>query len=117
MKNKIWLPRILSIVFILFLTLFSFDVFGTDAPLYQEIFGFFIHTLPSIALLIILILGWKKPFYTGVLYLILAIFFTVFFKTYQSTYSFILLSLLPAIIGVLFIVYKKNKRKMDKNKE
>jgi len=60
-KFLYWLPRILSILFICFLTLFSLDVFEIDAPWYQLLLGFLVHSIPSIVLGGVTILAWKKP--------------------------------------------------------
>lgn len=111
MKSKLWIPRILSIIFILFLSLFAFDVFGTNAPFYKELGGFIIHLLPSIILVIILIVFWKKPTYSGLSFIILAILFTIFYKTYTNLISFILISFLPAFIGLLFLIFKNKVNK------
>jgi hypothetical protein len=43
-----WFPRVLSIVFICFLTLFSFDVFEIQAPWYQLLGAFLIHFFAKI---------------------------------------------------------------------
>ena len=107
MKNYIWIPRILAIIFIIFISLFALDSFGTDAPLTQEIIGFLIHLIPTFVLVIILYIFWKKPLYCGLSYIILAVFFTIYFNTYRNIYSLILVSLLPAFIGFLFIIFRK----------
>jgi hypothetical protein len=54
-----WTPRILIILFILFLALFSFDIFGNDYTFWETVVGLFMHNLPSLALLVILIISWK----------------------------------------------------------
>ena len=108
MKNKLWIPRILSIIFILFLSLFAFDVFGTDAPFYQQLGGFIIHLLPSIILVVILKIFWKKPTYCGLSYIFIAVLFTFFFNTYRNIFSLILISFLPGFIGFLFLVFKNS---------
>ncbi|HMA59988.1 MAG TPA: hypothetical protein VKN64_06820 [Halanaerobiales bacterium] len=107
MKNYIWIPRILAIIFIIFISLFALDSFGTDAPLTQEIIGFLIHLIPTFFLVIILYIFWKKPLYCGLSYIVLAVFFTIYFNTYRNIYSLILVSLLPAFIGFLFIIFRK----------
>lgn len=54
----VWLPRILSIVFILFLSLFALDVFSEYKGL-AVVVPFLIHLLPSLTLLCIVIIAWK----------------------------------------------------------
>jgi hypothetical protein len=55
-----WIPRILAIAFILFLSLFSLDVLDTDISLIEKIARMFIHNTPSLFLLLIMIISWKK---------------------------------------------------------
>ena len=116
MKRYIWIPRILTIAFIIFISLFALDSFGTSDPWYMEIVGFLIHLIPTYILLAILILFWNKPVYSGISYITLALVFTIFFNTYRNLYSFILISILPAFIGILFLIFKDNiqmRRKGD----
>ena len=55
MKKYIWIPRILTIAFIIFISLFALDSFGTSDPWYMEVLGFLIHLIPTYILLAILI--------------------------------------------------------------
>ncbi|MDD5178455.1 MAG: hypothetical protein PHT54_04225 [Candidatus Nanoarchaeia archaeon] len=58
-KFIFWAPRILIILFILFLALFSLDIFGNNYNFWETVAGLFMHNLPSLALLVILIISWK----------------------------------------------------------
>jgi len=69
------LPRILSILFLLFLTLFSLDVFGMEGTLLEKIGGFFIHNIPTLILLVILLISWKHELVGGVVFLLAGIFY------------------------------------------
>lgn len=104
--NKLlWIPRILTIVFILFISLFSLDVFEMDGSFLQKIGGFLIHNIPSFILIIILIVSWKRPFIGGVMFLAISVLFTFFFRTYNNIFSFILISIPLVIIGGLHILF------------
>ncbi len=107
MKRNLWIPRILSIIFILFLSLFALDIFNTDVSLFQQLGGFFINLLPSIFFIAVLIAFWKKPTYCGIGFILIAVLFTFFFETYTNLISFILVSFLPAFIGFLFLIFRK----------
>ena len=50
-----WSPRILLILFILFLALFSLDVFDEAAGFWQTALALLMHNLPSLILTVILI--------------------------------------------------------------
>lgn len=93
-----WAPRIASILIILFLGLFSFDVFSSNAGFWQMVGGFFIHNLPGILLLILLIIAWKFPVVGFVSFLIYGVVFAIFF-----TRSFALSNLLFFVFPILLI--------------
>jgi len=104
--NKfIWIPRMLAIVFILFLSLFALDTFSGEDPLYIKISAFFIHLIPSFVLLVILIISRKHPLYSGLVFIFLSIVFTLFFKTYNIFSYFLIISFPLIVIGALFIIY------------
>lgn len=83
MENKVgkfvyWAPRILSIIFIAFLALFSLDVFGTGLNFWQTIGAFLMHNIPVFILIAVLWIAWKKEivgavafFLAGILYIVL----------------------------------------------
>jgi hypothetical protein len=65
-KNKIiWIPRIIIIIYILFISLFALDA--------QIGIGLLIHLLPSIILIIILISTLKQPLLAGILFILAGI--------------------------------------------
>ncbi|MBU0758678.1 MAG: hypothetical protein KKF44_11525 [Nanoarchaeota archaeon] len=116
-KAFYYTPRVLSVFYLLFISMFSFDVFGEGYAFWEMILGFFMHLLPSFVLLTITIIAWKKEKLGGILFIGLSIIFTVFFKTYMEIISFLLISFPLFFIGVLFLfnrfvkVIKKGKKK------
>lgn len=52
-KYIFWTPRILSILFILFLAMFSLDIFEGNYGFWGTIVGLFMHNIPAMILLII----------------------------------------------------------------
>lgn len=74
-----WAPRIAAILLILFISLFSLDVFGMEASPLELLGGFLIHNIPAIALLVLLILAWKRPAVGVVGFLLAGALFTFAF--------------------------------------
>jgi len=103
-KSKIqfiWIPRILAICYILFMSLFALDTeFGL---------GFFVHLTPSFLLIAILIFTWKKSQLAGILFGLFGLGTIIFFGTYESLISFIVISLIPILIGFIFYFQKNPK--------
>ena len=58
-KWSYWAPRIMSIAFILFLTLFSLDVFEIEASPKELALGLLIHNIPSLILTVVTAIAWK----------------------------------------------------------
>jgi hypothetical protein len=74
-----WAPRAAAILIILFIGLFSLDVFEMQAPPLELLAGFLIHNIPSILMLVLLVFAWKRPAVGFVAFLIAAAAFTLFF--------------------------------------
>lgn len=53
-------PRILAIVYILFLGLFALDVVGPGYGFVQTPLALLIHLAPNMVLIIILVLAWRR---------------------------------------------------------
>ena len=108
-KNSklIWFPRILAILFILFLSLFALDVWSAVAPFWTKLWGFLIHLIPSFVLLIALAISWRCPAAGGVIFMLIALIFTVWFRTYTALPAFLTISGIPFVAGLLFCLGTK----------
>jgi hypothetical protein len=102
-RKLIWIPRVLAIVFILFLSLFGLDVFSENAPFLKKLGGFFMQSIPSFILLLILFISWKKPLIGGSLFILFSIAITLHFRTYGSLSTFLFLTFPVVLVGILFI--------------
>ena len=97
-----WFPRLLSVLFILFLSMFSLNVFYQSLPLLETFTAFFIHLLPSILLLIILLFACRHEFMGGILFVVLG--FVYLTKGWNFPWQAKLAICLPLfLIGILFI--------------
>ncbi len=54
-----WVPRILSIAFILFISIFALDVFSENLGFWQTVQALALHLIPSFVLLAALVLAWR----------------------------------------------------------
>ena len=114
-KEKIlfWLPRILCIAAILFISYFSLDAFEPGPPLGQQILDFLIHNIPSYILILVLILAWKKELIGGIIFLLFGIITSPLVyslnihrnHSVKDSLTIVLLITFPfIIIGILFIL-------------
>lgn len=113
MKNTriiYWLPRILSIAFILFLSLFALDIFGEYRG-WEAVLGFLIHLLPSLILLGVVLVAWKHDLVGTVVFLAAAVFY-VFAAGFDRPWSWYAgISGPAALVGILFFLSWLQKRK------
>ena len=104
-RGRLLVPRIIMILFGLFLMLFALDVFEIDAPLGQQIIGFLISLIPGILALAVVAVGWRHPQWSGWAALALAVVFTVWFGTWRDVVAFAIVSLPLLLMGVLFLLW------------
>lgn len=103
-KALFWLPRILTIVFILFISVFSLDVFSEYSG-FALLVALFMHLIPSLILTVLLIVSWKWEKIGGILFILLAIGFFIFFSGGYDMPIGALITALPAlVIGILFLI-------------
>jgi len=93
-----WTPRIAAILIILFMGLFSLDVFGTGASPLEVLGAFLMHNIPSIVMLVLLIFAWKRPVVGFVAFLVVAAAFIIFFVRDFYAVSNLLLFVLPLLL-------------------
>lgn len=99
-----WLPRVIAILFILFIGMFALDSFGTGNLWYTNILGFLVHLMPNFLLLGVLIFAWRNEKIGGIIFLLFYIAAIFFFRA--EMIGLILFS--PLILtGVLFLVHSR----------
>lgn len=108
-----WIPRLLGVAMILFLAIFSLDVFTSGKSFGYYAVALFMHLIPNFILAILLAYAWKYEKIGGVIFILLAFIFTILFKTYIFYLNFFLISFPIFLIGGLFILnsYLKNTGK------
>lgn len=100
-----WSPRILSILYILFLSIFSLDVIEPGVSLSKILLGLFIHNIPSLLLLLILMISWKYEIVGGIAFILTGIVILALnLVPYSKDWYWSLLVVLPALLtGALFL--------------
>ena|SRR3989344_1874989 len=118
-KLLFWAPRVLAILFILFLAMFSLDIFGNNYTFWETVVGLFMHNILSIILLIVLIISWKYEivgavaFILGGIFYIVTLFMNPQFEWYMISWSIMIAG--PAfLVGILFYMNWRQKRKLGK---
>jgi len=106
-----WLPRVICIIAILFISLFAADSFAPELTFWQQIGGFLIHLIPSFVLLGILIIAWKWELFGSIAFgliglIMIPIIYGINYKMNHSVWislGIVCAIALPFfIIGILF---------------
>jgi hypothetical protein len=115
-----WLPRIICILAILFVSLFALDAFAPGRTFWQQLGDFLIHLIPSYILIASLIIAWKWELIGGIIFMVIGIGMSpfVFLMNYHRTHSvgvsllIILMITIPfVVVGILFMTSHYLKKK------
>lgn len=115
-----WTPRILSILYILFLAIFSLNIIFPKLTLALVMHGLAMNNIPVLILLVVLISSWRYEIVDGIAFILAGLFYMfyltrhpggMYFEWFMLPYYLIIAG--PAfIIGILFIIgwiQKKNQ--------
>jgi hypothetical protein len=91
-------PRLAAILIIFFVGLFSLDVFEMQASPLELLAGFLIHNIPSIGMLVLLILSWKRPVVGFGAFLIAGTLFAFFFVRDEYALPNLLIFVFPILL-------------------
>ncbi len=99
-----WTPRVLCILFAMFLSLFALDVFIEYAGFWEKILALLIHLVPVYIVVIVLVIAWRREWIGAILFIGLALFY-LFQAWGQEHWGAILgISGPLTLIGVLFLL-------------
>jgi hypothetical protein len=97
----LWAPRILTILFAIFISFFAFDVFGQGTGFCKTLLALMMHLIPTFLLVIILIFSWKRPWIGGICFILLGIAYIIWSSQSGRGASFIYIVLF--VVGILFL--------------
>lgn len=99
-----WTPRILAILFIAFLSLFSLDVFGVGYSSWETVVAFTMHNLPSLVLIAFVAAAWRWPWVGSLGFLaFLAWYWAMNDFTWAGDWvGLLIFGAIPALIALLY---------------
>jgi hypothetical protein len=99
-----WIPRILAILCIGFISMFALDVFSEGYGFPEVLVALFMHLIPSLLLLTALIVAWERPRIGGAIFLVLALVTIFFFNVTENPVALLVTTLPLGVIGSLFLI-------------
>ena len=109
-RTLVWAPRVLCVLFALFLTVFALDVFQTGKPAAAVALDLATHLMPTFLLLLILAVAWRHELLGAIVFAGLGVLYLVAFwgRFHWSAYAVISGSLF--VVGGLFFANWQLKR-------
>lgn len=107
MKEKAlyYIPRIYTILAILFMGVFSLDVFESNDSIIRKLLGFIVSNIPVLILICILIVAWKREVLGGIMFILAAIAGFIFFRSFSGNPASIIVIAPFFLTGVMFILH------------
>lgn len=99
-----WAPRILCILFALFLSLFAGDVFREGYGFWKTILALLVHLVPTFVVILALVVGWRWEWIGAILFLAFAIFYWVWNWGRFPFLTYLIISGPLFLAGVLFLI-------------
>ena len=103
-RTLFWTPRIVCILFALFLSLLAFDVFGEGYGLWGTILALLMHLVPVYIVVIALIVAWRWEWIGAILFSALAVFYVVMLWGQMHWSAYLGISGPLLLIAILFLL-------------
>ncbi len=100
-----WFARILAILCILFMLMFSLDAFSGNETFARKMLGFLMHNIPVFGLIIALVIAWRYEIAGGVLFVISFVALGIFFKSFAGNGGSLIIIVPLLVAGISFIVH------------
>ncbi|HUU28898.1 MAG TPA: hypothetical protein VM123_13890 [archaeon] len=111
-----WTPRVLCILFAIFVSLFALDVFSEGYGFWKTILALLIHLIPTYIIIIVLIFSWRWEWVGGILFTALGAFYIFWVWGRFTWLTYLVMSGPLFLVGVLFLVnwvYRAELRASD----
>jgi len=104
MRNKIlyWTPRVLAILAILFMMMFSLDCL--DAGGKDALICLLMHNIPAFITIAVLVIAWKWELIGGILFIAASFIGAIYFNGFGGNWGVLPLMAPFLIAGALFII-------------
>ena len=100
----IWAPRVLTVLFALFTSIFALDVFDEGSGLWKTLLALLMHLIPTFLIVLILVLSWRWEWIGAVLYIALAFLYVIWAWGRFPMVTYLCISGPLLIAGVLFFI-------------
>ena len=111
-----WTPRVLSILFAGFISIFALDIFSENFTFWMTVLALLIHLIPTYIVIIIIFIAWKWERIGAILFCGLAVFYIVWTWGKFVFLAYLFISGPLVIISILFLLdWTVNKKRLKEN--
>jgi len=97
-------PRVMSILFAIFISVFALDVFSEGYTVWETIIALFMHLVPTYIIIALLLLAWKWEWIGAIAFCGLGVFYIVWTHLRFPFITYLLISGPPFVISLLFLL-------------
>jgi hypothetical protein len=99
-----WTPRVLCILYAVFISLFALDVFGEGYGFWGTMLALLMHLIPTFVILIVLAISWRWEWVGGILFIALGVLYLAMSWGRLHWSAYLLISGPLFLVGVLFLI-------------
>jgi hypothetical protein len=99
-----WTPRILCLLFAVFLSLFALDVFDEHLGFWKTVGALLIHLIPTWIILVVLAITWRWEWVGAILFNALAVAYLVMTWGRFHWAAYVMISGSLCLVGTLFLL-------------
>jgi hypothetical protein len=99
-----WAPRVLTLLFALFLSVFALDAFSGTKGIVETVTALVIHLVPTLLVFLILPVAWRWEWVGATAFAALAVAYIVITRARFPVGTYVLISGPLLLISVLFLV-------------
>ena len=99
-----WTPRIICIVFAVFISIFALDVFEEGYGFWKTILALLIHLIPTWIIVIVLVVSWHREWVGGILFIVFGVLYIAWAWGRFPWGVYLAISGPMFLVGVLFLI-------------
>ena len=104
LKILYWFPRVLAILAILFMLVFSIDCFDGTSAIKEKLICFGMHNIPALIITAVLVIAWKWELIGGILFITVALAGSIFFRGFSGNPGSLIVMAPFVVVGFLLIL-------------
>jgi hypothetical protein len=105
-----WAPRIFTILFALFLSVFALDVFAETSGFLETLIALTLHLLPAILVVVLLVFAWRREMIGVIAFAGLAVAYVVLmWRRGFPLATYVMISGALLLISVLFLLSRRQR--------